>query len=414
MLFDVTHPRVAGLDVHKDQITACVRVQLPDHKPWAQSREFDSTPPGLIALRDWLLHHQVTHVAMEGTGVYWMAPWDLLEAARLDLTLCNAHHVKQVPGRKTDQSDAAWLAQLLAAGLLKKSFVPDAQTREFRELARARTHRIEERTRHLNTIHRLLDRVGNKLGSVLSDLQGKSGLAILTALARGERDANVLAALACGHAKKKRDQLRAVLAAPLTPTARLLLKQELASWAQIDKQIEQIERELRRRSKAYAARIEALHSIGAIDESASWTIVAELGPDPSVFADAHHAAAWAGLAPGQRESAGKSRRTGSREGNAYLKAMLVQIAMVLHRMKAHDLGAWFRKKQVGLGFKKAAVATAHKLLVRIWTLWSTGQTYQPPAPRPLTDRQRTQRLQRSIKTLEDLGFAVDLQPKLAA
>jgi transposase len=413
-VFAVAHARVVGLDVHQAQVTACLRQTRPGKPTNVQSKVFSTMPEGLDALRVWVTKHEVTHVAMEGTGVYWMPVFNCLEATGVDLTLCNAHHIKQVPGRKTDQSDAAWIAQLLASGLLKKSFVPPRAIRELRELTRARVHHTETRSRTINTVHRLLEREGLKLCSVVSDLHGATSLAILQAIANGERDVDALAGLARGTLKKKRDALRAALAVPLSANSVALLRQHLASVALVDRQIAELDALIVEQTQPFQSRIEALTSVGGIGPVAAAAILAELGGDPSAFADAAHASAWAGLAPGQRESAGKRKRTGAREGNSYLKRILVQVAMSLGRMKAHDLGEWFRSKQFKLGFKKAAVATAHKVLVRIWTMWTKGETYAPPPPRPLTAQQVNRRIDRSIKNLKALGYDVELRPLNAA
>lgn len=414
IVFAVAHARVVGLDVHQAQVTACLRQTRSGKPPNVQTQVFSTLPEGLAALRVWVAKHKVTHVAMEGTGVYWMPIFNALEATGVDLTLCNAHHIKQVPGRKTDQSDAAWIAQLLASGLLKKSFVPPRAIRELRELTRARVHRVEDRSRTINTLHRLLEREGLKLCSVVSDLHGASSLAILHAIARGERDVDALTGLARGTLKNKRDALRAVLAVSLSANSLLLLRQHLACVTLVDQQIDELDVTIAVQVKPFQAQIEALRSIGGIEAVSAAAIVAELGADPSAFADAHHAAAWAGLAPGQRESAGKRKRTGAREGNSYLKRILVQAAMSLGRTKKHDLGEWFRGKQFKLGFKKAAVATAHKLLVRIWTMWTKGEQYCPPPPKRLTERQAKRRVDRSVKQLESLGYRVELRPLTAA
>lgn len=414
IVFAVAHARVVGLDVHQAQVTACLRQTRPGKPPNVQTQVFSTLPEGLAALRVWVAKHKVTHVAMEGTGVYWMPVFNALEAASVDLTLCNAHHIKNVPGRKTDQSDAAWIAQLLASGLLKKSFVPPRSIRELRELTRARVHHTENRSRTINTLHRLLEREGLKLCSVVSDLHGTTSLAILRALARGERDVDALAALARGTLRTKRDALRAVLAVSLSANSVALLRQHLASVTLIDEQLAELDALLAEQTKPFQVHMDALRSIGGIEAVSAAAIVAELGADPSAFADAHHAAAWAGLAPGQRESAGKRKRTGAREGNSYLKRILVQVAMCLSRTKKHDLGEWFRGKQFKLGFKKAAVATAHKLLVRLWTLWTKGEQYCPPPPRRLTEQQTRRSVDRSVKKLEALGYRVELQPLTAA
>lgn len=408
--FAVLRERVVGLDVHQAHVTACLRVARPGKPVNVQADEFSTLPEGLAKLAAWIVKHKVTHVAMEGTGVYWMPVFNALEPTGVDLTLCNAYHVKNVPGRKTDQSDAAWLAQLIGSGLLKKSFVPPLEIRALRELTRARVHRTEDRTRTINTLHRLLEREGLKLCSVVSDLHGKTSLAILHALARGERDVDVLVAMACGTLRNKRTALRAVLAVELGANSLLLLRQHLASVALVDQHIAELDAHIAEQSKPFQAQIDALRSIGGIEAVSAAAIVAELGADPHAFEDAHHAAAWAGLAPGKNESGGKSKRARARDGNVYLKRILVQAAVSLSRRKKHDLGEWFRSKQFRLGFKKAAVATAHKLLVRIWTMWATGSKYEAPVRKTPTEAQRARQVSRKVAELKALGFRVELSP----
>jgi transposase len=411
---EVLYERCAGLDVHQAQVTACIRVSSPDGKVWAQSRRFETLPEGLAELRSWLLQQAVTHVVMEGTGVYWLPVFTALEGPELDLTLANAHHVKNVPGRKTDQSDAAWLAQLLSCGLVRKSYVPPAAVRQLRELTRARVHRVEDRARVVNGMHRLLERVGLKLCSVVSDLQGATALAILTALVAGTSNPAALAALAQGRLREKKAELRAVLAVPLTKIDRFLLKQALDQHRQLDKQIAALDKQIVVQLQPYRAAYERLLEVPGIQEVSAAAILAELGPDVASFDDPHKLAAWAGLAPGQHESAGKRKKAGTRQGNSYLRRILVQTAFVLSRCKkGHDLTTFFRKKMPVLGFKKAAVATAHKLLVRLWYVLHEGLDYAPPAPPPPSEQQRTRATRRHLKALMDLGFEVVLQPKAA-
>lgn len=404
---DVLYRRCAGFDVHQAQVTACIRVTPESGLPQAWVREFETTPAGLAALRDWLVGHDVWYAAMEGTGVYWLPVFTVLEAAGIDLTLCNAHHVKNVPGRKTDKSDAAWLAQLMASGLLRKSFVPPAAVRQLRELTRARVHRVEDRSRVVNTMHRLLERAGLKLCSVVSDLQGQSSQAILTALVAGETDAKLLAGLAVGNLKAKRAQLEAVLGVKLSAVERTLLSQSLAQLDLYNQQIVALDKEVSSLVTPWRAAFDRLRAIHGIDEVTAAAILAEVGPDVSAFDDPHRLASWAGLAPGQRESAGKHKKTGTRDGNAYLRRILVQVAISLSRSKKHhDLADFFRKKMPVLGFKKAAVATAHKLLVRIWAMLRRGEEYTPPQPKPLSERQRSRRARRALSALQELGFDV--------
>lgn len=410
---DVMFPRCAGLDVHQASITACVRVTPADGKPHAVTAVFGTLPTDLAALRDWLRGHDVKHVALEGTGVYWMPPYAVLEAAEFDLTLCNAHHVKNVPGRKTDQADAAWLAQLLAAGLLRKSFVPPAAIRELRELTRARTHRAEDRAHAAVVLHQLLERAGVKLASVVTDLQGKTARTILTAVVAGVTDAVALSAHACGRLRSKRAALAAVLGVAVPPGTRVLIGQALAQLDLFDAQITALDTEIAARVVPYRAQVDRLRTIGGIEAVAAAAILAETGVDMAVFATSGRIAAWAGLAPGTHESAGQRKRVGTRAGNPYLRRILVQTVITLSRLKRpHDLKDFLLAKRPR-GFKKAAVATAHKLLVRIWRMLRDAVDYTPPAPVALSPRQKARRTQRLVERLGALGYDVQLEPHAA-
>jgi transposase len=403
---DVIHPRCAGLDVHQAEIAASIRITPEVGVVRAQGARFATTPDGLRKLRDWLIEHGVTHTAMEGTGVYWLPVYEVLEGAGLDLTLCNAHHVKNVPGRKTDQSDAAWLAQLMASGLLRKSFVPEAHVRQVRELTRARVHLVEDRSRVVNAIHRLLERAGVKLCSVVSDLQGASSRAILGALVAGQTNAAELAKLARGRLRQKRLELEAVLTAHLTDIERKLLGQALARLALLDEQVADVEAEIADQVKPWQEQMDRAKTLPGMDDVTAAAVLAEIGPTVAAFDTPHRLAAWAGLAPGQRESAGKRKRAGTRDGNAYVRRMLVQVAIVIARSRKNpsDLTEFFRKKLASLGYMKALVATAHKVLVRLWVVLRRKVDYAPPPAPPLSERQRTRRIQRALATLASLGY----------
>jgi transposase len=405
---EVLYRRCAGLDVHQAQITACVRVTPEESGPWAQARQFDTTPGDLGALRAWLTSHGVTHVAMEGTGVYWLPVFTELELGDFDLTLCNAHHVKNVPGRKSDQSDAAWLAQLLASGLLRKSFVPEADVREVRELTRARVHRVEDRTRVVNGLHRLFERVGIKLCSVVSDLQGKSARAIMQAMMDGQTDATALAGLARGSLRRKRAQLAEVLSVPLQAADRMLLGQSLAQLTLYDGQISALNEQVEILTRPWKAALDLALTAPAVDAISAPAIIAEISPDVAAFETSKNIGSWAKACPGQKESAGKRKRVGTGRGNPYLMRILVQLAMVIARTKKNpsDLTAFFRRKVAVLGYKKALVATAHKLLVRLWAMLRYGQPYKAPEPPQLTERQRARRAKRAFETLAELGIEV--------
>jgi len=384
---EILFKRSAGLDVHQGEITAAIRIVSDAGKVEGCAKRFATTPTGLAALRSWLEGFTVTHVAMEGTGVYWEPVYAALRG-RFDLTLCNAHHVKKVHGRKTDQSDASWLAQLLSYGVLKKSFVPPDDIRELRELTRSRVHLVENRARVVNGIHRLLERIGLKLCSVVSDLQGATAQAILSDLALGVCDAAAMAKHAKGSLRSKRMQLQEVLQVDVSATMRKLLSLQLEALALYTKQIEAIEDLVRSAVAPYAEQMRILLSVDGIDFIAASAILAEIGPDMSVFDGSSGLSSWAGVAPGSHESAGKKKRVGVVRGNRYLTRILFQVVLAISKLKApNDLADFFRKKQ-NRGYKKAAVATSHKLLVRIWRILTNKLEYAPPPPKPLTEKQK--------------------------
>lgn len=401
-------PCCAGLDLHKETVVVCLRLAVPNAPTRVLRKVFGTFADHLTALREWLLEHKVTHVAMEGTGTLWIPVYAALEGA-FDLTLCNAHHVKNVPGRKTDQSDAAWLAQLLAQGLLAKSFVPDATVRIARELTRTRVMLVEDRARAVNHLHRLLDAIGVRLGSVVSDLQGTSAQLILRALADGVTDATQLAALAKGRLTKKKELLRRAVAVELRPSDRYLIDLWLRQLAQFGAEIEALDTLIAGALAPYTAELTLLQTVTGMDVVAASALLAEIGVDMTAFADAHHLASWAGLCPGQRESAGKSKGGRPRRGNPFVKRILVQVAWLLTRMKDHPWQGHFRALVVRRGTKKALLALAHQLLRAIFHILRHRTPFQPANRPPLTERQKTRRRERLLDQLQELGYVVDVR-----
>lgn len=405
---EILYKRSAGLDVHQAAIAVCIRIVTENGKITGHAKRFDTTPTGLIALRDWLREFDVTHVVMEGTGVYWQPVYNTL-AGYFDITVCNAYAAKKMPGRKTDQSDASWLAQLLSYGALQKSFIPPEDIRELRELTRTRVHYVEDRARVVNSIHRLLERVGFKLCSVVSDLQGATARAILADVVAGVTDPAVLAEHAKGKLRSKREQLREVVQVQLSPTIRQVLGQHLERLDLHSRQIADLERMMKDALTPYAKEMELLVSIPGIEFLSAATILAEIGNDMSVFRGPKGLSSWAGVAPGNSESAGKRKRVSAPHGNRYLSRMLFQVVLSITKLKApNDLADFFRKKLPKRGFKKAGVATSHKLLVRIHKLLSDQVAWDPPPPKPLNEKQKQRRTKRLVAELERLGLQVTL------
>ena len=328
--------RPAALDVHKAQVTACARVPGEGGRREQQIAEFASTVRGLLALRDWLAGHGVTQVVMEATGVYWKAPWAILED-EFECVLVNARHVKQVPGRKTDVSDAAWLCQLAEAGLLKASFVPPKPVRQVRNLTRYRKTQIQERAREVNRLHKALEDAGIKLDTVAADIMGKSGRDMLDALVAGETNPDVLAELARRQMRKKIPALREALAGHVDAHHRLWIGAILRHIDFLDEQIEQLTGMIAEQIRPFDPAVQLLCTIPGIQHRGAQCIIGEIGTDMTRFATARHLASWAGLCPGNNKSAGKRRSGKTRDGSKWLDFALEEAAMAAIRVKGHYL-----------------------------------------------------------------------------
>src|SRR5262249_39203670 len=358
---DVIFERVAALDVHKAQVTACVRMPGEGGRE-QQLAEFQTTVRGLLVLRDWLEQHKVTHVVMEATGVYWKAPWALLEG-RFDCLLVNARHVKQVPGRKTDCSDAAWLCQLLEAGLLRSSFVPPKPIRALRTTTRYRRALIQERQREANRLHKVLEDTGIKLDCVATDILGVSGRAMLEALCNGTTDPQLLAELARGKLRKQLPHPPEALEARFDAQHGLVVRAILAHPDFLDAQIEQHSAQIEEQLRPFAAAIQLLRSIPGVETRTAETIVAEIGTDTSQFPSDRHLASWAGQCPGNDQSAGRRRSGRSRKGSKWLNSALKDAAMAATRTNGSYLQAQYRRLRPRLGHGKALGAVKHSILV---------------------------------------------------
>ena len=353
--------RPGALDVHKAQVTACARV--PDKRGRREQHvaEFPTTVRGLLALRDWLAELGVTQVVMEATGVYWKAPWAILED-EFDCMLVNARHVKQVPGRKTDVSDAAWLCQLAEAGLLKANFVPPKPIRQLRNLTRYRKTQIQERAREVNRLHKALEDAGIKLDTVAADILGKSGRDMLNALVAGESDPEVLAELARKQMRKKIPALRDALAGHFDAHHRLWIGAILRHVDFLDEQIEQLSVMIEEHIRPFSAAVELLCTIPGIQHRGAECIIGEIGTDMSRFPTQRHLASWAGKCPGNDKSAGKRRSGKTRDGSKWLNFALEEAAMAAIRVKGHYLEAQYRRLKPRRGHKRALGAVKHTIL----------------------------------------------------
>jgi transposase len=400
--------RVSGLDVHKATIAACVRVPGANGKRLQSVRTFGTTTADLLALRDWLDAHGVTHVAMESTGVYWKPVYYLLEE-QVTCLLVNATHVKKVPGRKTDALDCAWLAQLLEHGLLRGSFVPPAPIRELRDLTRYRKSLIQERAREANRVHKLLEDAGIKLATVARDVLGMSGRAMLEALVQGTRDPAVLAEMARGRMRAKLLALRQALAGHFRPHHAFLTTQILAHLDHLETLIATLSDRIAVVLAPFTDAVQRLDTIPGVNQRTAEVLIAEIGVDMSRFPSDRHLASWAGLCPGNHESAGKHKTGQTRKGNVWLRGALVEAALGATRTKNSAVAARYRRVLRHRGHKKAIVAVAHNLLITAYHVLAGNTTYQELGA-DYYDRRYSERVaRRAVQTLEHQGYRVTLE-----
>lgn len=406
----VVYRRCCGLDVHKDSITACVLLLDDQGRREARTKEFRTYWKDLQRLKLWLYSSKIECVAMESTGVYWKPVWNVLEG-HFPLLLANPYHMHNIPGRKTDQKDSEWIADLLAHGLLRASFVPPRPIQELRDLTRYRVKLRGEYNRVHNRIARVLEDANIKLGSVASDILGGTGRAILQALMAGEDRPEWLADKALSSLRNKRDQLRLVLRGQVSQHHRYLLRELMEDLGRIEDKISRIEAEIVQRTQPYKRALERLTTIPGVDWITAWTIVAELGTDMSAFPDADHAASWAGLVPGNFESAGKRKSNRTRHGNCWLRRALCQSAWAVSHKKDCYLTALFYRRAARAGLRKAVIATAHQILIIAFHILRDGTIYREQGG-DYFDRMNPHRTQRRLtRRLERLGFEVFLKPR---
>jgi transposase len=399
--------RCCGLDVHKKQVTACVRL-LIDGVVSEIVQTFGTTTPDLLALHDWLVAHEVTHVAMESTGVYWKCVYYMLEDDFACL-LVNAAHIKHVPGRKTDTIDAAWIAQLLACGLLRGSLVPPREIRELRDLTRYRKALIYERGRAINRLHKLLEDAGVKLASVATDVMGVSGRAMMRALIEGTADPEALAELAKGKLRRKLPELRKALKGRFRAHHAFLLERMLAHIQELEDDIDALSERIEEQIAPYEPAVQLLRTIPGVERRTAEVIIAETGGDMSVFPSAKHLASWAGVCPGQNESAGKRKSAKTRKGSPWLRATLIESARAAARTKETYLAERYRRLAARRGDKKAIVAICHEILTASWHMLTTGELYREQGADSLRQRDRDRLRRRAISQLEKLGLKVTLE-----
>ena len=408
---EILYPHCAGLDVHKKTVVVAVRV-VEGRGVRTEVRRFATTTAALLVLADWLAAEEVTHAVLEATGVYWKPVWHVLEGT-VELVLANAAHVKQVPGRKSDVNDAQWLAELLAHGLIRGSFVPPAPVQELRDLTRTRKQLGRERTQHNLRIQRVLEDANIKLGSVISEVLGVSGRAILAALIAGEQDPERLAAAAQGRLKCPPEELIEALRGRVTAHHRFLLGEHLKMVDHLQAGIAAFDAEIGRRLEPFPPVVDRLVAIPGVSWVAAQAIVAELGVDMTRFPTVGQLRSWAGLCPRLDESAGKRRSTRIRKGAPWLKAMLVQCAKAAARAKGTYLQAQYQRLKSRRGGKKAAVAVAASILTAVYYMLRDGVEYRDLGADHFTRRDKGKIAHRLARRIKDLGYEVDMRPVAA-
>jgi transposase len=398
----------AALDVHKASVQACRITPDADGKPGIEERKFTTFTKDIIALRDWLQEASITHVALESTGSFWRPIYNLLEG-HFELLLVNPHHVKNVPGRKTDVKDARWLVQLLQHGLVRPSFVPPEKQRALRDLTRTRTSFVEEKTRLVNRIQKTLEDANIKLSCVASDVVGVSGRAMLSALIGGEQDPVGLAQLARGRMRSKTAELEAALLGHVKPHHALILTQLLCQIDSVEASIERLEAAIEETSAPYREAVVLLDGIPGIGVVGARAILSEIGTDMSRFPTASHLCAWAGVAPGNNESAGKQRSSKTRQGNRALRRALVEAARAAVKAKDSYLQAQYHRLKPRCGSNRAIVAVAHSILQSIYYLLVRNEPYKELGADYFDQRRPVNTTKRLVGRLEKLGYKVTLE-----
>jgi transposase len=404
------HDRVAGLDVHRDSVAVCARVPGTRRGVINHKQRFVTTTGGLAQLGAWLHGYAVAVVGMEATGVYWKPVYYALED-RFEVWLCNAHHVKNVPGRKTDMSDAEWLADVVAHGMVRPSFVPPPPIRELRDLTRYRKRQIDTRSAEVQRLEKVLQDAGIKLSSVAAEVLSKSGRAMVEALITGDTDPTALAEMAIGRMRIKRPALAEALTGHFGPHHAVAARQILDHVDFLDASIAALSAQVATRTAPFTAAIGLLVEIPGISRRSAEAIIAETGGDMSRFPSPAHLASWAGLCPGNHESAGKRRRVGTTNGNRWLRRVLIESARAAARTKGSYFGAQYRQIAHRRGPNKAAVAVAHSLLDVTWHVLSTGERFTDLGADYYQHRRDPERItRRLVHQLEQLGHTVTITP----
>ena len=405
---EVVLTRCAGLDVHQANVVATVRVPGEAGTRRVVTETFGTMTPDLLTLREWLRAYGVTHVALESTGVYWKPVYYVLEDSHT-LLLINMRDLSHVPGRKTDVQDSEWLAQLLECGLLRGSFVPPPPIRALRDLTRYRGQQVQDRTQEVNRLCKVLEDAGVKLTSVVSDVMGVSGRAMVQALVAGTTDPAVLADLARGRLRTKLADLRRALTGRFRPHHAFLIEQIVAKIDFLDETLERLTDEIDRQVRPFEALLARLDTIPGVDRKGAISILAETGGDMTRFPTAGHLVSWAALCPGHHESAGKRQSGRTRKGNRYLRGMLAQCALAATRKRGSALQARYYRVKRHRGHKKAVIAVAHQILEIAYYLMRDGVSYQELGAAYFDRRHEERVVRRHQRQLEALGYRVTIE-----
>jgi len=404
----VLYERCAGLDVHKKSITACALWFNKDGEKEKEIRSFSTMTSSLLAMADWLKQRGVTHVAMEATGVFWRPVWTILEG-QFQLVLVNPAHFKSVPGRKTDVKDCEWLADLLQHGLLRGSFVPPTDIQDLRDLTRYRAELTQTQNRVANRIQKVLEQANIKLSSVASDTLGISGIRMIEAIIAGEEDPEILADLAKQRLRHRIPDLQMALHGRVRPHHRFLLEEHLNEWKALAERIQRVEKEIERRIAPFEYAVTLWQSIPGVNRVTACCLVAEIGVDIRQFPSTRQLASWAGLCPGQHESAGKRVPVATRQGNRWLRRVLCQAAWAASRKKNCYLSALFRRIASRRGVKRALIALAHTLIVIAFTLLKRRQSYFELGEQYFEQMHKDRLKNELLRRLRRLGLTVTVE-----
>lgn len=406
---ELLYSRCAGLDVHQKTVVACIRIQTEGGKINRETRTFATHTAGLVELSDWLEEQGCTHAVMEATGVYWKPVWHILEES-VALVLANAQFVRNVPGRKSDVSDAVWLADLLAHGLIRASFVPDRPTQELRDLTRTRKQLMRQRAQHVNRLHKVLEDANLKIGSYVTDMTGVTGRAILSALIAGESDPKKLAELRNPRIKASSEELQQALRGKVSAHHRFMLKMHLEQIDAADRSVAELDEQLEEQSRPLAEEVALLADMPGMSRVSAQVVLAEIGSNMSRFPSSRHLVSFAGLCPELNKTAGKSRSNKLRKGSNWLKTVMVNCAWAAARSKNSYARAQFHRIKTRRGSKKAIVAVAASMLTAVFHLLRDHVPYRDLGPNWFDHRDKMRIANRLQRRLETLGFQVTLKP----